>query len=77
MPKDMLRQVNSCGLDAPHGRVVVGIGSEVYDDLTREFTKIVKIVADDFGNHIIFVESELDRGRHPWELTPTKAKDGD
>lgn len=46
-------------------------GDEVYDDLTRKISKIVKITVDKFGNKGIWLDNDyLDGGRHPWEISP-------
>ena len=55
MPKDMPRDVKSCTLEGVHGEVIVGLDSEVFDNVTEKFTRITKIIEDEKGNNIIIV----------------------
>lgn len=46
-------------------------GDEVYDDLTHNLSKVMKITVDEFGNKGIWLDNDyLDGGRHPWEISP-------
>ena len=49
----------------------IKVGDTVWDDLTREEHKIIRIEYDDFGNQGVYLDNEhLDGGRFPWELSP-------
>lgn len=50
----------------------ISIGSVVFDNLTQEIHRVVRIRYDIFGNQGIYLDSDawLGGGRFPWELSP-------
>ena len=58
----------ACPGDPPH---YVKAGDLVYDDLTGEVVRIVRLDADSAGNVCAWTDSPYpDGGRFPWELSP-------